>query len=334
MEKWIRRLTRLEIVLVFLVIIAGSVVRMTGSGMGCPDWPKCFGHLIPPTDRAQLDWLPNHTFTKGQIIIADESLQVAANNFTSTSTYNKINWKPYTKHNYAEFNPVHTWIEYINRLFGALSGIPMLLLVFISALYLKKNWKYFALSISGLFLLGFEAWLGKLVVDGNLIPGSITIHMLGSLVIIGVLMLLLRLVSDKAVASITKKQQQFLLLTLLLTILQIGLGTQVREQIDVLNDEGLVRSSWINRLNWQFLVHRSLSIVFVILNVWIFKLTRSSAIAAEYRWVLILIGFEIFVGVALNYFGMPLWAQPTHLLIGTLLFAFQTFAYFKVVIQN
>ena len=117
-----------SIIIVYLVIFAGAIVRMTGSGMGCPDWPKCFGYLIPPTERSQLDWKPNSSFNKNQIIIIEEELYYALEDFTSDKIIDLNNWGKYTKHNYAKFNAYHTWIEYINRLIGAIAGISVLLL--------------------------------------------------------------------------------------------------------------------------------------------------------------------------------------------------------------
>ena len=73
MQKNFRKIAKTSLVLVYMVIIAGAVVRMTGSGMGCPDWPKCFGYLIPPTSEEQITWKPNTDFKKGYIIIKDES---------------------------------------------------------------------------------------------------------------------------------------------------------------------------------------------------------------------------------------------------------------------
>ena len=132
MESIFRRLIGTAIVLIYLVILAGSIVRMTGSGMGCPDWPKCFGHLIPPTEMDQVIWKPNTEFKKGMMIVQGDRLLVAQSDFRTSSEFSADNWAPYTRHDYAIFNAFHTWTEYINRLIGVLAGLPILLIFLLS----------------------------------------------------------------------------------------------------------------------------------------------------------------------------------------------------------
>ncbi len=230
----IRKTAQVALVFIFLVIIAGSTVRMTGSGMGCPDWPKCFGYYIPPTSEDVLQWETNRTFLKGQMIIKDDALWVAQSDFTSSNTYNPTNWEKYTKHSYATFNVAHTYTEYVNRLIGALSGIPVLLLLVLSFIKRKQIKGIFWLSAATLFMLGFEAWLGKKVVDGNLIPGQITIHMVGALVIVVLLLIILNKVSAKPKIELSAFQRNLLVCVSILSLVQIALGTQVREGVDVL----------------------------------------------------------------------------------------------------
>ena len=81
MKKHFRVIAKTALVLVYLVIIAGAVVRMTGSGMGCPDWPKCFGYYIPPKEVSEIEFKPNNAYKKGIIIIHNEELIVAKTNF-------------------------------------------------------------------------------------------------------------------------------------------------------------------------------------------------------------------------------------------------------------
>ena len=77
MRKKFNFWVKTSILLVYLVIATGGVVRMTGSGMGCPDWPKCFGYYIPPTKIAELTWVSQKSFKKGQMIIYKDELKIS-----------------------------------------------------------------------------------------------------------------------------------------------------------------------------------------------------------------------------------------------------------------
>ncbi len=326
MRKWIRRFTCTELALIYLVILIGSIVRTTGSGMGCPDWPKCFGYLVPPTKRTQLEWQTQRKFKKGQIIIVSESLKVAQKDFTTSQQYNPENWMSYTKHDYATFNVFHTWTEYINRLVGAFSGFSMFLLLFLSLLYLKKDQHYALLSAISLFLLGFEAWLGKLVVDGNLIPGSITIHMLGALSIVAVLIVMIGFSNRERLSEVsyTPLFWKLLWIALAFTLVQIILGTQVREQIDHLYKTDLLRKEWVENLNWRFYAHQFFSLLILAINAWLCYLNHKLQLWLRFfSSIMAILLAQIIVGIILTYFHFPKVAQPIHLMLSTLLFGAQ-----------
>ncbi len=197
MKKHFPLVVKITLFSVYLIFLAGSVVRMTGSGMGCPDWPKCFGYLIPPTSEEEITWQPNFEYNKGVIIVKDDMLFVAEHKVKTTTDFNPKNWKKYTKHTYAKFNKYHTWTEYINRLTSALAGIPFLLLVIFSTKFWKEKKGITLLSFGAFLLMLFEAWLGKTVVDTNLKPTVITIHMVVGLVIIALLLWLLFMVTER-----------------------------------------------------------------------------------------------------------------------------------------
>jgi cytochrome c oxidase assembly protein subunit 15 len=301
---------------------------MTGSGMGCPDWPKCFGYYIPPTDISQVSWEPNKVFEEGQMIVFEDALWKANRSITTEDKWNHENWTRYDVHSYASFNPAHTWTEYINRLTGALTGIPVMILFFFSFVYgiRKKSWSLFLLSSATLFFLGFEAWLGKIVVDGNLVPGQISLHMAGAAVLIILLLIILNKTSSgKERIDLGRKGKLLVIAALLLTCLQIFLGTQVREAVDLLIKGDIIeRADWISELPDIFLFHRSFSIALIAINVWIIWLgIRSKPSTRLYHWLGLILLLEVVAGVVLAYAGMPAGFQPTHLFFALLLLAVQ-----------
>ena len=327
MFKLFRPLAKTSLILVYLVIIAGAVVRMTGSGMGCPDWPKCFGYYIPPTEATELEWQPQRAFKEGQVIIKDESLWVATKDHIAGNSYNETYWTAYEKHDYAIFNATHTWIEYINRLLGALAGLATLFLAIASFYFWRTKKKITIISWIVVFGMLFQAWLGATVVYSVLLPSRITIHMIMALVIVALLIYLLEETSSKlAKVNATRQINRLLWLALGLTIVQIILGTQVRQFVDDQIDEigEQAKALWLSKPTVQFYIHRSLSILVVLFNGWIaYQIFSKKLRLTKMKWVLVLIGIEILTGIAMYYLDFPFGSQPIHLVLASLLFGLQ-----------
>ena len=328
MTKKIQFFSKISIILVFLVILAGSTVRMTGSGMGCPDWPKCFGYYIPPTDVSQILFKSNNNYSKGQMILFDKKkLLVAKSDFISNDIINLDNWKVYEKHDYVLFNPVHTWFEFINRLLGAVLGLSILILFLFSLSSWKKKPIIFVGSLLSLLAVLFQAWLGKTVVDSNLAPFKISIHMLMALVLVG-LLLCVRSLSKRLDFKIILDKPTTLLIyfSFLLTIIQIALGLEVREFIDAQIDKwGYDFSNyWLLYPEKNFYIHRSLSILVLISNFLIYYLIKKQGSQLTFiNKIILLIAIEIFLGILMYYFDFPFASQPLHLLVATFLFGIQ-----------
>ena len=288
-QKYIRY-TWFVLLMVLLVIAAGGVVRMTQSGMGCPDWPKCFGRWVPPTSAEQLP--PDfEKYLRTQDI--DHS-----------------------------FNAYHTWIEYINRLLGALLGVFIFIhFIWSFRKFRKSDRKTVLFSLFLLIAVGFQGWLGKEVVDHNLEVVKVTIHMLMALVIAAIpLLIIYKLKAQEKIADKFLKGLSFAVLILLLG--QIVLGTQVREQIDEISKTLLYkqRELWIGRLDDLFIIHRSFSwIIAAGCLLLFFKARNYPGLRTNTTIILSVVAFTIILGIIMNWYNIPAIAQPLHLLLASIL---------------
>ncbi|HEY0092387.1 MAG TPA: COX15/CtaA family protein [Flavobacterium sp.] len=332
MKKGFPTVAKTTLILIYFVIVAGALVRMTGSGMGCPDWPKCFGYYIPPTDIKELTWAPNRAFEEGQVIIRDEALLVANADFTTGNSFDQSQWRPYTKHDYAIFNPTHTWIEYLNRLAGALAGVSTFVMAILSFGYWRTNRKITLLSWLAVFLMGFQGWLGATVVYSVLNPIKITIHMLVALGIVALVLYLIHGVQKKQHnLTSSRKFNGLLMLALLLTLIQVFLGTQVRQFVD--EQSSTAHGNLIGSLNnppLNFYIHRTFSILVFLVNVYLVWVNAKLGLGYKNtRWILALILLEIITGFVMYYFDFPFGFQSAHLVLAAVLFGIQFYVWLE-----
>ena len=333
MVKWLGNnynlTTKISLTLLYILILAGGVVRCTGSGMGCPDWPKCFGMLIPPTSVSELPENYEEIFVKGRIK-KNERLSSVLSLLGFQKLSNKINNDPDIKKG-EEFNVYKTWTEYINRLIGALVGLS-LIFVFLSSLFIRPvSRKLILLSFLSLILVFFQAWVGSIVVSTNLLSGLITFHVIVALLIICNVILCYHL-SSRNNNNYTGSRilNFFIISSLILFMIQMVLGTDVRESVDeLLKLYGFnFRENIIESLNNTFKIHRSFSILILLFQVLTvitihIKFKSHNFFRLISVMMLLLIISEILVGAGMAYFSIPIILQPIHLLIAFLAFGLQ-----------
>ncbi|WP_088324215.1 COX15/CtaA family protein [Polaribacter tangerinus] len=332
MKSRFPKIVQVAIISVYLIFLAGSVVRMTGSGMGCPDWPKCFGYYIPPTSEDQITWKPNTSYKKGIIIIREETLYVADHAIESGANFNPENWSAYTKHDYNKFNKFHTWTEYINRLVSVLAGFVFLFLIYGAFKNRKKDTRIPILASLAFLLMLFEAWLGKTVVDSNLNPTTITIHMVVGLIIIALLLALKFIVSNKKTFKYNKTFNTLLIVSVVFSLIQIAMGTQVRqfidEQVKLFGFENKNHS--LMNPSFKFYFHRSFTIAIVLVNLGLFYLNQVKNLGYKLvNWIVFLIFLETITGILMYYAAIPIGTQAIHLMAGALMFGMQFYLWMQ-----
>ena len=277
----------------YLLIAVGALVRAAGAGLGCPDWPRCFGQWVPPTSAAELP------------AGFDQAL----------------------------FDPVNTWLEYVNRLVGVVIGFLIFATLISAWRHHRKVPQIFWPATAAFVLVGVEGWLGGQVVAHGLHPGVLTAHMVLALVIVSLLLYAHLEARYRAAPGRRTSDQvpagQRLLGRLglglgVLVLVQVVLGTQVRGILQGLEKAALPRAEWLPLGWWPDLVHRQFAVLVVAACASLLWLTRRRAPGHPglRLWAGAAVGLsaaQIAAGLGLAYLAVPPPLQVLHLALSSLL---------------
>ena len=149
-----KRLTLFATLLALIVVSFGAYTRLTDSGLGCPDWPGCYGTLSVPESIDQIE--------KAQAVYPDSPVEVEK-----------------------------AWIEMIHRYIAGILGVMILVIAFMSIrlrdqINYSLKWPFFLLG-----LVIFQAALGMWTVTLLLKPAVVSSHLLGGMTVLGILTFLM-----------------------------------------------------------------------------------------------------------------------------------------------
>ncbi len=315
----VHRLAWVALLSLIILVVAGATVRVTGSGLGCPDWPTCWGCLIPPTSVDQIDV---------------EKLDL--DKFKKHAARKGIDPDTITRETVLEsFDPVHTWIEFTNRLATLPLGFATLLLALFSFGAKQKKVWIVGLSLFCLLDVVANAVMGAVVVRSGLQPGIITLHMALAFLLIAVLVTIIWLSRpERSLKTISlPRQRKLKIVSLVFFACLFGeglLGSQLREQTDELaitaeTEQGIEREKWGAELGTTIIykIHRSFSWSLLLTSgLLFFWMTREKDWqAVEPRLIFAMVVAMMLMGVVLGHIEIYPTIQVLHVGMTSVLLA-------------
>jgi cytochrome c oxidase assembly protein subunit 15 len=314
-SNWAQALTLLTLFLTFDLILFGAFTRLTDSGLGCPDWPGCYGHASPvgasaPISAAQTE-MPDGPVTQGK-----------------------------------------AWVEMIHRYLATTVGALITVLT-VSAWIgrFRAGRRAQARVMSPWWPTATLVWVclqgafGALTVTMKLFPAIVTLHLLAGLLLLVLLCWQLVRASEfsgaRSVASISSGLRGLLWLTAAALLLQVALGGWVSANYAVLacSDFPRCQGSWWPLMDFQqgfefwrplgvtqsgdFLnmaaltaihhVHRlAAGVVLLLLGLLAWRLNAVLALRQCSRWLAALTGLQLATGLSNVVLGWPMLAALLH----------------------
>ncbi|MDE2070880.1 MAG: COX15/CtaA family protein [Gammaproteobacteria bacterium] len=187
--RWYLWLAVLAVVLALGVIVLGAYVRLSQAGLGCPDWPGCYGHItVPETQQA----------------VAQADARYAA--------------RP--------LEPARAWKEMIHRYFAGSLAVLVLVLAVAAWWRRRRSRQPIVLPSLALLTVVFQALLGMWTVTLLLFPPVVMGHLLGGYLTLALLVLLALQAGSwwRAADGAGTTLRWLAATTLVVLVLQVGLG--------------------------------------------------------------------------------------------------------------
>lgn len=315
------KLNWLSTFFIFMLFVIGGLVRSTGSGMGCPDWPKCFGEYVPPTSVAELP-LEYEDFFKVQRIKKTKRFAALLRSFGMEDKAEQILNNSDLEETH-QFNVVKAYVEYINRLWGAITGIIVLMCFLFSLKYIRQNPKVFWLTLLGLVFVFFNALLGAVVVNSNLIGGIVTVHFIAAFASICFFILARRYAAGIDYGTIDSKLKTVSILLLALSSIQVILGAEVRELYDLLPVLSQINEK-IEAMYPTFQWHAVLGAVILAVSIYQFIYAGKSTFwGKNSRWIMVMAMAQIIWGPLALIEATASTSKLFHISLGAGIFVLQ-----------